>query len=87
MEELLYKTNKGHISVIEIDDKGNFNKPIKIIDKKYHLSYPHVFKNEKDYFLIPDTVSNKTIELYKCVEFPYDINGKYSRSRLYNFSL
>ena len=71
IEELIYKTNKGHISVIEVDDSGNFNKPIKIIDKKYHLSYPHVFKNEKDYFLIPDSSSNKTIELYKCVEFPY----------------
>ncbi len=71
IEELLYKTNKGHISVIEVDDKGNFNKPIKIIDKKYHLSYPHVFKNKKDYFLIPDSASNKTIELYICVEFPY----------------
>tara|TARA_B100000287_G_scaffold117082_1_gene109015 strand:+ start:305 stop:1969 length:1665 start_codon:yes stop_codon:yes gene_type:complete len=71
IEELLYKTNKGHISVIEVDDYGNFNKPIKIIDKKYHLSYPHVFKNEKDYFLIPDSASNKTIELYICVEFPY----------------
>ena len=71
IEELLYKTNKGHISVIEVDDDGNYNKPIKIIDKKYHLSYPHVFKNEKDYFLIPDSSSNKTIELYKCVEFPY----------------
>ena len=71
IEELIYKTNKGHISVVEVDDYGNFNKPIKIIDKKYHLSYPHVFKNEKDYFLIPDSSSNKTIELYKCVEFPY----------------
>ena len=71
IEELLYKTNKGHISVIEVDDYGNFNKPIKIIDKKYHLSYPHVFKNKKDYFLIPDSASNKTIELYICVEFPY----------------
>ena len=71
IEELIYKTNKGHISVIEVDDYGNFNKPIKIIDKKYHLSYPHVFKNKKDYFLIPDSASNKTIELYICVEFPY----------------
>lgn len=69
--ELICKTNKGHISVIKMDEKGNYEKPVKVIDKSYHLSYPFIFKSKDDYFLIPESRSNKTIELYKCVEFPY----------------
>jgi hypothetical protein len=71
IEELIYKTDKGHISVIAMDEKGNYEKPVKVIDKSYHLSYPFIFKNKDDYFLIPESISNKTIELYKCVEFPF----------------
>ena len=70
LEELIYKVNKGHISVIEMDEKGQYEEPVKVIDKPYHLSYPFVFKYEGDYFLIPESRSNKTIELYKCLEFP-----------------
>ena len=72
IEELLYDTNKGHISVIKMDDKGNYSKPVKIIDRKYHLSYPHIFSQSEDYYLIPDSGSNNTIELYKCSKFPYE---------------
>ncbi len=71
IEEFLYKSNKGHISFIEIDEKGNYAKPVKVIDKSYHLSYPFIFKNKDDYFLIPESQANKTIELYKCIEFPF----------------
>lgn len=71
IEEFVYKSNKGHISTIEMDEKGNYGKPVKIIDKPYHLSYPLIFKDKDDYFLIPESCSNKTIELYKCIEFPF----------------
>jgi len=71
IEEFIYKDSKGHISVIEMDSKNNHKKPVKIIDKSYHLSYPVIFENENDYFLIPESRSNKTIELYKCIEFPF----------------
>lgn len=71
IEEFIYRFNKGNISVIEMDEKGNYEKPVKVIDKSYHLSYPFIFKNKNDYFLVPESRSNKTIELYKCVEFPF----------------
>ena len=70
-EEFIYKTNKGHISVIKMDEKGNYEKPVKVIDKSYHLSYPFIFRYLDDYFIIPESRPNKTIELYKCLEFPF----------------
>ena len=71
IEELLYSTKKGHISVIEMDSKGNYKPPVKILDKPYHLSYPHIIENGNDYFMVPETSNNRTIELYKCTKFPY----------------
>jgi hypothetical protein len=71
VEELLYKTNKGHIAVIELDSRGNFLGSRKVLECNYHLSYPFVFEHDNTYYMIPETGGNKTIELYRCKEFPY----------------
>jgi hypothetical protein len=71
VEEYLYSSNRGHISVIEMDADGRWRKPEKILERDYHLSYPGVFLWEGNYFMIPESGSNRTIELYKCVSFPH----------------
>ncbi|MGH8275048.1 MAG: glucosamine inositolphosphorylceramide transferase family protein, partial [Gammaproteobacteria bacterium] len=70
IEEYLYSTGKGHISLIVMDADGNYTEPELLIEKPYHLSYPSVFEFENNYYMIPESTSNRTIELYKCVEFP-----------------
>jgi hypothetical protein len=70
VEEFIYHTNKGHISVLELDNTGNFLSSERIIDRPYHLSYPFIFEVNDTYYMIPETSQNKTIELYKCMEFP-----------------
>lgn len=72
IEEVLYRTGKGHISVIEMDKKGICQKPVKIIEKPYHLSYPFIFEWESKFFMVPESKQNKTVELYECVKFPYE---------------
>lgn len=71
IEELIYKTNKGHITVLELDKAGNFMCSERIIERPYHMSYPFVFLIDDTYYMIPETAHNKTIELYKCKTFPY----------------
>lgn len=71
LEELIYKTNKGHISVIEMNSNGQYEKPQIILDKQYHLSYPFVFKDGNEWYMTPESAENNTIELYKCTSFPY----------------
>lgn len=71
IEEFMYESGKGHISVIKMDEEGNYEDPVPIIDKPYHLSYPFIFEYENDFYLIPESSSNKTIEIYKCIEFPF----------------
>jgi len=70
VEELLYSTNKGHISLIVMDNKGNYSKPTIVLEKEYHLSYPFLIEDNGELYMIPETKNNNTIELYKCTSFP-----------------
>jgi hypothetical protein len=69
-EELLYKENKGFISLIEMDEKGNTTPARKVLERPYHLSFPFLFESGKELFMIPETHANRTIELYRCTQFP-----------------
>lgn len=69
-EEFIHSKNKGHISFLTIDKNGNYSKAQKILEKPYHLSYPFIFNFEGEYYLLPESSENKTIEIYKCVNFP-----------------
>jgi len=70
IEELLFEHKKGHISLIIMDKNGRYEKPVKVIDRPYHLSYPFVFEWKDEYYMVPESSQNKTIELYKCIQFP-----------------
>jgi hypothetical protein len=70
LEEYLYSTGKGHISLLIMDEKGNYSEPTVVIEKPYHLSYPYVFEQNGETYMIPESVENKTVELYRCVGFP-----------------
>lgn len=69
-EEMPNSTRKGHISVIEVSRNGQTT-PAKIaLDAPYHLSYPFVFEYDGQIYMVPESVANRTIELYKCTRFP-----------------
>ena len=70
IEEYIYQKSKGHIALIKMDKEGNYEYLGKILEKQYHLSYPHVFEFENNFYMIPETEKNNDIELYKCTDFP-----------------
>lgn len=70
VEELFYRKNKGHISLIELDREGKPQVIKRIIEKPYHISFPFVFKEGDDYFMMPETSANRSIDIYKCISFP-----------------
>lgn len=71
IEEFLYSEGKGKISVIEMDAEGNIDQPEVVLEKDYHLSYPFLFEDDGKLYMLPETSMNNTIELYKCIAFPY----------------
>ena len=70
VEDFNYKTKKGSISVIEIDQEDNQKIYEKIINENFHMSFPFIFKYKDVYYLIPETQETKSIRLYKCKNFP-----------------
>ena len=72
VEEYFYQKRKGCISVVELDGSGNHKQSVPVLEKTYHLSYPFTFTDQNKYYMVPESSENKTIDLYKCVEFPYE---------------
>lgn len=62
-------TEKGVIGVSML--VGNtFTKPVVILEEPYHLSYPFVFEENGEIYMMPETMGDKCIQLYKAEEFP-----------------
>ena len=70
VEELPFRTNKGHITALHVDRQGTIGQQETVLEKPYHLSYPFVFEWRGEQFMIPETGANRTIELYRATEFP-----------------
>jgi len=66
--------DKAHISVGEFNTKKlELENVEKILVKDYHLSYPNILKYKSDWYLIPESHENKSVELYKFSKFPYKV--------------
>ena len=42
-----------------------------VIEEKFHLSYPFIFRFKNKYYLIPDSSSNFDIRIYLSNQFPF----------------
>jgi hypothetical protein len=69
-EEVPFATRKGHIAVIEVQRDGRWSAPVRVLERDYHLSYPFVFAHEGALYMIPESSANRTVELWRCVDFP-----------------
>jgi len=70
-EEFKIGEGLGYLCSANLDtqNKKIINKKI-ILKKKYHLSFPFVFKYKNRYYLIPETSKEERIDLYEFVSFP-----------------
>lgn len=75
-EELPFSTNRGFLSVVEINENGLSGSVTPILEKPYHLSYPFIFELEDKYYMIPESNENKDIQLYECTNFPNEWKHK-----------
>ena len=68
-EDFDYATERGSISCAEIQNEI-LTSPVPALERHYHLLYPCVFRDGDALYMIPETGSNGTVELYRCVRFP-----------------
>lgn len=78
------KNKNGTLGFIELFDDFSWSDFTPILETDYHLSYPHIFKHENQWYMIPETHEHNKIDLYICENFPQ--NWKYHSTLLENTS-
>jgi hypothetical protein len=69
-EDLDYSTQKGIIACAEASEDGGLSKIIPALEKPYHLSYPCIFHDNGQLYMVPESVADETVQLYRCDRFP-----------------
>jgi hypothetical protein len=70
-EEFRDDLARAHIAVAPLDQHGRLGPPMVALERPYHLSYPFVFTHAGEWFMVPETQANRTIEVYRCERFPH----------------
>lgn len=63
--------NRGAIHCAELGSDGVPTETRQVLACQYHLSYPFVFQWREGIFMLPETQQNKTVEVYRAINFPW----------------
>ena len=69
-EDLDQKTQKGVLSVVSFDEKGQPGPVELCLEEPYHLSYPYLIRYQGETYMIPETSANGDVALYRAKNFP-----------------
>ena len=70
VEEFPYSTGKGIISVAQWQGDG-FSTPQPVLEEPHHLSYPQVFAEGDEIFMLPESSGGSELVLYRASQFPH----------------
>jgi hypothetical protein len=70
VEEFPYRRGRGVISVAELGEDGRFGVPKVVLEEPHHLSYPQVFAEGGEIFMIPESSAARELVLYRAASFP-----------------
>ncbi len=70
-EDYSYQNKRGVIACSVISPQGELGPAIPCLDSsRHHYSYPHVFRAGSEIFMIPESRSSNSVDLFRCHEFP-----------------
>jgi hypothetical protein len=72
VEDFEFATGRGRISAMPFGAEGPSGPARPILETPYHLSYPFVFAEAGEVWLVPETSAERRVDLYRCVAFPYE---------------
>lgn len=70
VEELDHRIGKGFISAVEFGAQGPVGLARPVLEEAWHLSYPFLLEHAGDLWMIPESMGNRDVAIYKCIEFP-----------------
>jgi hypothetical protein len=65
------KSRLGHIGLAVSNDGLRWTYKEIVLKEDFHLSYPYVFKWQNDYYMVPETLQDSSVRLYKARRFPF----------------
>jgi hypothetical protein len=71
-EDYDWTSGRADICYLEIDEDGRHRPPQLALRQDCHLSYPFVFAEGDDVYMLPETAGHRTVELYRAAQFPGD---------------
>jgi hypothetical protein len=71
VEQYLYAQNRGCIAVVTADRNGVAGAPRIVLEEPHHLSYPFIFEQAGQIWMIPESGAARNVSLYRAVKFPY----------------
>ena len=70
-EDYSYQQKLAWLACSEIRDDGTLSPPIECLNVPgRHLSYPYIFRDGREIFLIPESYDSGSVDLYRCESFP-----------------
>jgi len=63
-------SGRAEIRYLEIDESGLPGSPRPALQQDCHLSYPFVFAEGDEVYMLPETAGHRTVELYRAARFP-----------------
>lgn len=70
-EDYSYARKRGSLACAEISAAGELGAPIPCLENPAcHYSYPHIFREGADIFMIPESFDSNSVDLYRCTQFP-----------------
>jgi hypothetical protein len=70
-EDFDERSGRGAIACVELDLQGRPGPPRTVLAAAHHLSYPFVFEHEGAAFMIPEMHTERRVELWRAVLFPW----------------
>lgn len=70
VEEYGYAHDKGLISAVPLGPDGPIGTPVPVLEAAHHLSYPFVFEVDGTHWMVPESGTTGTVDLYRATAFP-----------------
>lgn len=69
VEEYGYSTRKGVIAAYKLDSAGAERIGI-VLEEPWHLSFPFLFQHAGNIYMVPESMADRSIKLYRAEQFP-----------------
>jgi len=70
VEDYDFRSRIGAVSCIVVSADDSYEFIDNVLAEPFHLSFPFVFEESGEIFMLPETHKANDIRLYRCVEFP-----------------